>query len=265
MVATPCAHYLSLPQVLCPPGTWSNVTGLSGPCTQPCAPGYVCAAGSTTAAPRPCGSPDVYCPQGTGEAIPVPSGFYSWGGFDNGTTRVGVSPCPAPGSNGGVGVHCPTGLGSMLPCAAGYYGNASQLNVSTCSGPCAAGYYCPLGSSSPTMNPCGSAAVYVAAVSQETVRATLLSDLCFSCCPLPREPGSQASVLAPLAPFPSTHALDRYCPVGSGVPIPVPDGHFSAPESDDVALRREALPCPSGSYCVAGARLLCPSGGPPMQ
>jgi hypothetical protein len=148
-------------QAPCPPGTWSNATGLSAPCTQLCAAGYICVAGSTTPAPVPCGSPAVYCVQGVWEAAPVPSGFYSWGGLDNGTTRVGISPCPAPSSNGGVGVYCPTGSGSMVPCDAGYYGNASQLSVSTCSGPCAAGYFCPLGSSSPTMSACGSAAVYV--------------------------------------------------------------------------------------------------------
>ena len=148
-------------QAPCPPGTWSNVTGLSTPCTQPCTAGYICVAGSTTPAPAPCGSPDVYCVQGVWEAAPVPSGFYSWGGLDDGTTRMGISPCPVPSNNGGVGVYCPSGSGSMMPCEAGYYGNASQLSVSTCSGPCAAGYFCPLGSSSPTMSACGSAAVYV--------------------------------------------------------------------------------------------------------
>jgi hypothetical protein len=160
-VSCVCVARCVVRQAPCPPGTWSNATGLSAPCTQLCAAGYICVAGSTTPAPVPCGSPAVYCVQGVWEAAPVPAGFYSWGGLDNGTTRVGISPCPAPSSNGGVGVYCPSGSGSMLPCDAGYYGNASQLSVSTCSGPCAAGYFCPLGSSSPTSSACGSAAVYV--------------------------------------------------------------------------------------------------------
>jgi hypothetical protein len=253
-------------QTPCPPGTWSNATGLSAPCIQLCAAGYICIAGSTSPTPQPCGSPDVYCVQGVWEAAPVPSGFYSWGGLDNGTTRMGISPCPAPSSNGGVGVYCPSGLGSMLPCEAGYYGNASQLSVSTCSGPCAAGYFCPLGSSSPTMSACGSAVVYVGPSGAVEVkclanqydptdsdRLSFVSTVVDSCL-------CNGRTLSP-CPTPSFSMLpNRYCPAGSTAPIAVPDGYFSVPESDDAALRKDALQCPPGSFCSAGVRYLCPSG-----
>ncbi len=256
-------------QTPCPPGTWSNATGLSAPCTQLCAAGYICVVGSTTPAPVPCGSPDMYCVQGVWEAAPVPSGFYFWGGLDNGTTRMGISPCPAPSSNGGVGVYCPPGSGSMVPCEAGYYGNASQLSVSTCSGPCAAGYFCPLGSSSPTTRPCGSAAVYVGTSGAvqvqyfgKSVRPHRLRPMTFvsavvACVMFIHIPPNPISVQLS---YPSISGSIRYCPAGSAAPIAVHDGYFSVPESDDAALRKDALQCPPGSYCEAGVRYLCPSG-----
>ncbi len=140
-------------QVLCPPGKWSKATGLAQVCTQPCAPGYACSAGSTAPDLRPCGAPELYCPEGSGQPLVSGPGRFTSGGSANGTTRTDVSDCPA------TGVYCP-GSGAAMPCAPGFFGNASRLATSSCSGPCAPGYFCVAGSSSPTTQPCGSISVY---------------------------------------------------------------------------------------------------------
>jgi hypothetical protein len=125
-----------------------------------CAPGFACSPGSQQADARPCGSPQFYCPEGTGEPWVVEPGMYTSGGLPDGTTRTSASVCPSPDTNGGMAVYCP-GTGLMLPCPAGLYGVAGGLNSSACSGNCAAGWRCPAGSTTPTALPCGGADVYV--------------------------------------------------------------------------------------------------------
>jgi hypothetical protein len=85
----------------------------------------------------------------------VGPGFYTLGGFPNGTTRSSQALCPAASSNGGVAVYCP-GSGEVLRCAAGFFGGPAGMTVSNCSGPCGPGYYCEAGSVGPGRE-CGSA------------------------------------------------------------------------------------------------------------
>jgi hypothetical protein len=255
--AVTCMNDVPLSQVLCHPGTWSNATGLSAPCTQLCTPGYVCAAGSTSPAPRPCGSFEVYCPKGTGEPLPVPAGFYSWGGLDDGTTRVGISPCPAPSDNGGVGVYCPLGLGRMLPCVGGYFGDASQLNVPTCSGPCVPGHFCPPGSSSPTMSPCGSAAVYVDK-SDAVCPALIVRQCCRFLCRAPRHViGSLAGLfLTPRYP----RDLGMLCAPQSGTALLSAQHPFPFPTATSLPRRPMIPPSeikPCCAHLAATAWLAC--------
>lgn len=55
-----------------------------------------------------------------------------------------------------------------------------------------------------------------------------------------------------------------YCPLGSSIPIVVPRGYFSVDkqgiEFSDSKTKSAILPCPYGSYCINGIKLLCPSG-----
>ena len=107
----------------CDAGTWSNATGLATACTNPCAAGYSCPAGSSS--PSPC-----------------VAGRY-------GVSCSGV--CP-------TGSYCPTGTALPVPCPGGRYGGTTGLTSSSCTGVCAAGVVCPVGTSVPT--PCGNASVY---------------------------------------------------------------------------------------------------------
>lgn len=49
-----------------------------------------------------------------------------------------------------------------------------------------------------------------------------------------------------------------FCPEGSATPTAVSIGYYSIGGTTET--RNAQLPCPKGSYCVAGVRLLCPSG-----
>jgi hypothetical protein len=148
------ASFAMCRQAPCTPGRWSNASGSEAACTLLCAPGYVCPGGSSAPDARPCGAPDLYCPEGTGQPLVAGPGRYTLGGLDNGTTRTSVAECP------GAGVYCP-GNGLTAPCAAGFFGNETRLSSASCSGPCHPGYFCVPGSTSAAPQPCGSAVVYV--------------------------------------------------------------------------------------------------------
>jgi len=48
-------------------------------CSGPCDGGYYCPAGSTSTTELPCGSIDVFCPQGSDQPQPVYQGYYTVG------------------------------------------------------------------------------------------------------------------------------------------------------------------------------------------
>ena len=143
-------------QVSCAPGTWSNVTGLGTPCTQPCRAGYVCDAASTAPDQQSCGGRQFFCPLGSAALSPVQIGYYSYGGNSD-TTQTAEAMCPSPDDDGsnGTAVYCP-GDGYIHVCPGGTFGTAKGMSTSACSGSCRAGYYCPAGSVNSTASPCGS-------------------------------------------------------------------------------------------------------------
>jgi hypothetical protein len=108
-------------------------------CSGPCAPGYYCQVGSTSATSIECGSNALYCPEGASGPTSVPVGWYSTGG--SATTRSGVAICDA-------GYYC-VGNGLRVGCRAGRYGGDVGMSDVDCSGQCEAGYYCDGASDSP--------------------------------------------------------------------------------------------------------------------
>ncbi|CAM9513587.1 unnamed protein product, partial [Discosporangium mesarthrocarpum] len=107
----------------CPAGTFGKEFGLTGPaCSGTCPPGYYCPAGSTGPYAHPCGSPREYCPQGSGEPVPVSWGFYthrvSGDERGGGATRDSQTIC-------GPGTFCVRG--EAIPCPPGTYGTSLGL------------------------------------------------------------------------------------------------------------------------------------------
>ena len=53
--------------------------------------------------------------------------------------------------------------------------------------------------------------------------------------------------------------LTVVCPAGSGAPTVVLPGNYSAGGASNATMVAQ-LPCPAGSYCVAGQQNICPVG-----
>ncbi|CAM9909449.1 unnamed protein product, partial [Hapterophycus canaliculatus] len=98
---------------------------------------------SVAATLHKCGSPDVYCSEGSVYPAPVRAGFYSLGGGSAGATRVSQVRCEA-------GYYCKDGVRAVCP--AGTFGASAGLLDRGCTGPCPAGAACPAGTVLPT--PC---------------------------------------------------------------------------------------------------------------
>jgi hypothetical protein len=147
----------------CAAGRYGSRHGLhNSSCTGVCTAGYRCPSyprhtGSSSATEQPCGTVDLYCPEGTGnEPVPVLSGYYTIDA--DGTDDL------HPSSAGAVYTRasqrkCPRGhyciAGVRRKCPGGTYGAEERLMSTKCSGFCAAGYYCPEGSHSQTQRRCG--------------------------------------------------------------------------------------------------------------
>ena len=54
--------------------------------------------------------------------------------------------------------------------------------------------------------------------------------------------------------------MDVYCPIGSSVPTPVTEGHFTTPTDLGEDVRYDEEQCPAGYYCLGGAKRVCPAG-----
>ena len=167
----------------CPPGTYSNTSGLSA-CLS-CPEGYYCLEGSSTYANTPC-TTGYYCPEGTEfstqfpcqpgtynnesglkaltECLDCPGGWYCEGeGLTEPTglcftghycTARAQSGSPNATSHGGGrcerGFYCPGGTSTPIPCTPGSYCVTDGLGAP--SDFCDAGYYCRIGSSTATPN-----------------------------------------------------------------------------------------------------------------
>lgn len=89
----------------CPAGRF-GVEGMGDAgCTGPCRVGYFCFEGSTSATENECGSPFVFCPEGTGAPVNVTTGWFATGGRE--LTRTGQSMCVAAVEPNGDGRRTP--------------------------------------------------------------------------------------------------------------------------------------------------------------
>lgn len=114
-------------------------------CSGLCSPGYYCPEGSISPEEVMCGEPSRYCEGGNYRPVVVPEGYFSIGG--NESTRHGISQAKK-------GYFA--SLGVLYVCPAGRYGLRNGESSSLCSGVCQRGFFCPPGSVSPLMHPCGS-------------------------------------------------------------------------------------------------------------
>lgn len=154
----------------CPMGTFGATRGISNSaCSGPCRSGYFCGTASTVSDQFRCGSPAVYCPEGSWRPIPVSGSsrlksysildgqmFYSVD--ENGddslltfATRSNELICP-------IGFYCRDGL--RFQCPPGRFGAEVGSSNPTCAGKCDAGFYCETGSASRQQNLCGNSSVY---------------------------------------------------------------------------------------------------------
>ena len=145
----------------CPPGTFGISAGMTlSSCSGPCAPGYACAAGSTSPTASPC-SPGRFSVGFAGTCTSCPAGTYGDVQALSSAACSGV--CAAgfyclPGSASPTAAVCGPGLYSLAgaaacsPCAPGRYSGEYAL-ASPCTMGCPVGTYCAGG---------GWLAVYVA-------------------------------------------------------------------------------------------------------
>lgn len=206
-------------RTLCPPGTFSNVSGvqaLNASVCFACYAGYVCPRrGHVEGDQDPCGGDDVYCPTGSSTPQAVRPGYYSTFSKNlvgretinvirTASTRlraVGEAPCPE-------GTYCEKGL--VFPCPPGRYGKRAASTNRACDGPCAAGHFCANERrTQPYGEPCG--------------------------------------------------GVGRYCPLGSTAPQPARDGWYTVGGADDSTRVEEARCEPGGwcaggrrFLCLAG-------------
>ena len=248
-------------QYLCPPGTYSNTSGLAAEedCTL-CDPGLFCAVTGLTAPSGPCYH-GYYCQLGASTSTPntpplsdiCPTGAYCP------TGSVNPEPCPIGTFNPSIrqgdrsdcqnctgGMFCNT-TGLSLPsgvCEPGYYCTSGAENPTWMV--CPEGHYCPGGSVSPQPCPRGTFSPSPGLESE---------DMCIDCLA-----GSYCNDVG-LSVASGLCSAGYYCPGGANVPNPaefVCGVGFHCPEGSS-----EEQPCPPGHFTnVSGlaACLVCPAG-----
>lgn len=227
----------------------------------PCAAGYVCLAGASSATPSGVADITGYrCPKGhfcdgaslagatpchlgtmqpaeqSATCPPCPAGSFC---STRGAEEAG--PCPA-------GAYCPAGSTRPASCPAGTYRASSGGETIGDCAPCSAGKYCELPGGSAATGPCkagflcgsGSATatpwafVWGAKVPATVDPATGTS--------IPATAGTTVSgtttVVNGLCP------AGHYCPQGAAVPTPCPLGSYNP-----TAGAAECIPCDPGHYC----------------
>ncbi|KAF4127591.1 hypothetical protein GN958_ATG23220 [Phytophthora infestans] len=126
----------------------------------------------------------------------------------------------------------------------GYYTVPGATTTQPCPGamPCPPGFYCTGGE----RRPCP-AGVYGAGEALRTKQCSAPCPEGFYC------PEGSATPL-------ECGAADVYCPLGSRLPVPVPEGFYALGGEPTLRRRSSISPCSSGSYCVAGRSQKCPAG-----
>ena len=118
--------------------------------------------------------------------------------------------------------------GKMFKCPAGTHGNTTGLSTVNCAGFCNPGKSCPVGSTNPNGASDCDAGYYCS-----PVRGTKCGE------PLP------------------CGAVEQYCPVGSGAPVPSTPGYYTTPDDANKESTRE-----SQAQCDAGCvKYKCIQGG----
>ena len=275
-------------QFLCPPGTYSNVTGLTeeqqcSPCppkmycdseglSEPsgyCDAGYFCTMGANTSTPIDGVSGDI-CPKGYYciEGSPVNGSPCPIGTFNNQTRLSIVTDCQdcTPGH------YCPTaGLSEPFgTCAAGHFclsGSQTSHPVELSVGSvCPAGHYCSVGTAMPEKCPPGtflpntgavslldcipcSAGFFCASSGQDNVTAECYEG--YYCLGNASSPTPTDGVTGDICP------VAHHCPVGSSLPLRCFSGTFMNHTGAAVCYE-----CPEGSYCppASFSPLSCPQG-----
>ena len=279
----------------CPAGKFGPDAGMfqSTQCL-PCDPGFVCPEASwaprkteeTDNDVRECGSPSVFCAEGSATATLAETGYYTAGG-DSETTQAESKLCEAGYyCLAGSRFKCPPGrygsepgLASVAcsgPCLAGNYGAEEGATHPVCDGVCSAGYVCPAGSTSPTQTPCGGIDVFCPAgsASAQFARAGYYTDgpsvshrvnetIC--------EPGYWCSggvkSLCPAGRYGATAGLSSagctgpcgagfVCLAGATHPTLLPDTDYGQNYTTVTRCGTESVYCPQGS----GAALLAAAG-----
>nr|XP_038023610.1 multiple epidermal growth factor-like domains protein 10 isoform X2 [Anas platyrhynchos] len=276
-----CPPVSPLP-IPCPPGTYSNRSGLRNlrQCLD-CPPGLYCDGTNSQAPSGPC-EPGYFCTGGAKSALQqmVMEGHYSL------TGAVRPEPCPLgsfqPGHGQAVcrdwpeGTFCnETGLAEAQPCpkdnlsgqdapggpcAQGYYCMGRTKTAKPEDGVtgdiCPRGHFCPAGSAAPSPCPSGE---------YSNATGMFCGDWGLSSPSGPCWPGffctAGASVPNPNGatntstggPCPPGH----FCPAGTAIPQQCPVGTYS----DRLSIGQESscTACPSGYYCRS-AGLTAPSG-----
>ena len=182
---------------------------------------------------------------GSASPLSVGAGNYSTPNTSDPTLRTGQAVC-LPGQ------YCLGGI--MYPCPAGRYGTTSA-STSSVSAQCPTfdqDHWCDFGSNARS------------SVCFDRASCCHVVVLYGGCCVVQNCDG--ACTQGYYCPAGSTVAnvsvcgnLTVVCPAGSGAPTVVSPGYYSVGGASNATMVAQ-LPCPAGSYCVAGQQNICPVG-----
>ncbi|XP_049323141.1 zonadhesin isoform X1 [Astyanax mexicanus] len=219
--------------VLCTPGHYCDVSGLTAPTGQcwegfycrhgasvpnalirdsrggPCPTGYFCPRGSS--APQDCPQGSITSSEGQASCSLCPQGYYC---PSNGSLAEGID-CPP-------GHYCPTGTSSknQYPCPPGTINPYTRMGSVEGCAPCSPGYFCEAPGQSSASGPCEAGHFCLSGAASPTPDDGQTGDRC--------PPG-------------------HYCPIGSSSPLPCPIGRYNS-----ISMSTElsaCLPCPAGFAC----------------
>jgi len=200
-----CPTYNS--SILCPYGTYNSLSGQSS-------------INSCLSCPVTEG---LYCPIGSIQQVPCPSGSYC----NNGIATI----CPEKTYNSLAGQ---TSINSCLICPEGSYCTNGIIRT------CPSGSYCKSNVSIPTMCEPG------------TYNASSGNSDRSSCIPCPAGSFCMAGTI-------KSCPIGSYCP-NNNTTFPTSCGDGKSTITTGSTSVDSCIPCPAGSYCTNGATLSCPAG-----
>ena len=240
-------------RLLCSKGRYGSTAGLDTPdCSGPCLAGYYCDAGSNTPKQHECGSPELFCPEGSYEPRTVYTGYY--------TVRVEAGATVE--TTTGEEFQHPASLTQFQPDALNKYppdtvsSSASTVastilseirldtsNIRTGERMCEEGFYCVDG----VRRPCPAGLF-------GNSRRLFDAQCSGNCsagyyCP-------EASTRPDQIPCGSSSV---YCPPGSVQPTPVQEGYYTVGGMGPITRSDEAI-CEPGTWCEGGVVTSCPAG-----